>query len=166
MVTPGTAFWIPAAKAVMKLLDCAWETVNVALVTICETDTTVLRLPEVTVGNWEGEGVTPISTVGAKTTVCLVGCSEEGAKVGAGVGALVGTNTNGAFTTASGMMVASLVDTAVTVAGLAKRASIDDVLPADAAVTTLYATCTPTTVACASSSLLLDVDVVTVPSDQ
>ena len=148
----------------MKLLDCAWETVSVALVTICETDTTVLKLPEVTVGNWEGEGVTPISTVGAKT-VCLVGCNEEGAKVGAGVGALEGSSIKGACTVAPGMVVARLVDTALTVAGFDNKASIDDVLPADAAVTTLYATCTPTTVACASS-LLLDVDVVTVPSDQ
>ena len=117
-----------------------------------------------TTGEATGE-VTGVLTGVRTGAVSAIG-DDEGENVGRNVGALVGTNTNGAFTTASGMMVASLVDTAVTVAGLAKRASIDDVLPADAAVTTLYATCTPTTVACASSSLLLDVDVVTVPSDQ
>ena len=88
---------------------------------------------------------------------------DEGVYVASTVGALVGTNTKGACTTASGMVAARLVDMALTVAGLAKRASMDDVLPADAAVTTLYATCTPTTVACNSSLLL---DAVTVPSDQ
>ena len=61
------------------------------------------------------------------------------------------------------MVSAKLVDTALTVAGLANKASIEDVLPADTVVTILYATCTPTTVACNNSLLLDDV---TVPSDQ
>lgn len=61
------------------------------------------------------------------------------------------------------MVAAKLVEIALTVDGLAKRVSSDDVLPAPGGVITAYATCTPTTVACSNSLLLA---VVTVPSDQ
>ena len=117
-------------------------------------------------------GVETGDPIGDETTGELTGVrtgavsaigDDEGENVGSTVGALVGTNTKGACTTASGMVAARLVDMALTVAGLAKRASMDDVLPADAAVTMLYATWTPTTVACNNSLLL---DAVTVPSDQ
>ena len=88
---------------------------------------------------------------------------DEGENVARTVGALVGDNTRGACTTASGMVAAKLVEIALTVAGLAKRVSSDEVLPALGGVTTAYATCRPTTVACNNSLLL---DEVTVPSDQ
>lgn len=127
-----------------------------ALVTICETETIVLK----TLATAVGEGVTTVSIVGAKTAVCFVGCNDEGAKVGAFVGALEGTSNKGACTVVPGMVAARLVDIALTVVGLDNKASTEDVLLDD---TTLYATCTPITVACSNSLLL---DVVTVPSDQ
>ena len=75
-----------------------------------------------------------LAVVGGSTTT--VG-SAEGAKVGVLVGALEGTNTNGACAVAPGMVAARLVDTALTVVGFDNKASIDDVLSADTAVTTL-----------------------------
>ena len=111
-----------------------------ALVTDCETYT-VLRTPAKAEGEGvtkaEGEDVTTVSTTGAKVTVCLVGCREEGAKVGALVGALDGSSIKGACTVTPGMVLARSVDMAVTVAVLDNKASIDEVLPAEAAVTTL-----------------------------
>ena len=101
-----------------------------------------------------------LAVVGGSTTT--VG-SAEGAKVGTLVGALEGSSIKGACTVAPGMVAARFVDTALTVVGFDNKASIEDVLPADTAVTTLYATCTPTTVACNNSLLL---DEVIVPSDQ
>ena len=80
-----------------------------------------------------------VSIVGAVVTMmlCLVGCSDDGAKVGAFVGALEGSNIKGTCTVTPGMVAAKLVETALTVVGFDNKASIDDVLPADAAVTTL-----------------------------
>ena len=68
-------------------------------------------------------------------SVSAVG-DDEGVNVGSTVGALVGVKTSGACTTASGIAAARLVETALTVVGLAKRASSDDVLPALGGVTT------------------------------
>ena len=171
-MTPGITLWIPAAKEVRKLLDCACATVKVVLVTVCEAYTTALVMPAMEVGGTVVDSAVGVRTVGVETGgSAVVGASTaaegsaEGAKVGTVVGALEGTSTKGACTVAPGMVAARLVDTALTVAGSAKRASMDDVLPADADVTTLYATCTPTTVAC-NNSLLLLLDSVTVPSDQ
>ena len=48
----------------------------------------------------------------------------EGENVGADVGALVGTSTNGASTTAAGILATKLVFTAVNVVGFAKIVSI------------------------------------------
>ena len=73
---------------------------------------------------------------GVRTGVISAIGDDEGENVGSTVGALVGTNTKGACTTAFGMVAARLVEMALTVAGLAKRASMDDVLPAFAGVTT------------------------------
>ena len=106
-----------------------------------------------TTGEMTGEVTGTAPTIG----------DDEGENVASTVGALVGDNTRGACTTASGMVAAKLVEIALTVAGFAKRVSSDEVLPALGGVTTAYATCTPTTVACNNSLLL---DEVTVPSDQ
>ena len=75
------------------------------------------------------------STCEVTGAVSAVG-DDEGVNVGSTVGALVGVNTSGACTTASGKVAARLVETALTVVGLAKRASSDDVLPALGGVTT------------------------------
>ena len=142
------ALWIPAAKEVKKLLDCACATVKVALVTVCEAYTTVLMLPAMAVGGTVVDSTVGVDTGGLSVGVetggsAVVGVSAtaegsaEGAKVGKVVGALEGTSNKGACTVAPGMVVARLVDTALTVAGFDNKASTDDVLPADAAVTTL-----------------------------
>ena len=47
----------------------------------------------------------------------------EGENVGADVGALVGTSTNGASTTAAGILATKLVFTALSVVGFANRVS-------------------------------------------
>ena len=83
-----------------------------------------------TTGEVTGE-VTGVRT-GAVSTIG----EDEGVNVGRNVGALVGVNTRGGFTTASGIELARLAETALTVVGLAKRASSDDVLPALGGVTT------------------------------
>ena len=75
------------------------------------------------------------STCEVTGAVSAVG-DDEGVNVGSTVGALVGVKTSGACTTASGIAAARLVETALTVVGLAKRASSDDVLPALGGVTT------------------------------
>ena len=118
-----------------------------------------------TVGVTTGKLAVGVQTGGLAVTggsATAVG-SVEGEKLGILVGALEGSSIKGACTEAPGMVAARLVDTALTVVGFDNKASIDDVLPADTLVTTLYATCTPTTVACSNS---LRLDEVTVPSDQ
>ena len=109
-----------------------------------------------------GGGVTPGRlAVGEGGSTNTVG-NAEGPKVGGTEGALEGSSNKGACTVTPGIVAARLVDTALTVLGFANKASMEDVLPADTVVTTLYSTCTPTTVA--NNSLLRDD--VTVPSDQ
>ena len=116
-----------------------------------------------TTGDAIGDGATG-ELPGELTGVVLTVGDADGVHVINTVGALVGINTSGACTAAFGMVTARLVEIELTVVGLAKRASRDDVLPALGGVTTSYATCTPTTVACNNS--LLRRDAVTVPSDQ
>ena len=74
--------------------------------------------------------------IGVRTGAVSAVGDDEGVNVGSTVGALVGVKTSGACTTASGIAAARLVETALTVVGLAKRASSDDVLPALGGVTT------------------------------
>ena len=74
-------------------------------------------------------GVVIISMVGASVSGIMVGAAEnvgfaEGANVGICDGAPVGTSTNGASTTAPGILATKLVFTALRVVELAKRVSI------------------------------------------
>ena len=70
-----------------------------------------------------------ISTVGVEVVGVIEGAdvkvgAGEGANVGICEGAPVGTSTNGACTTASGMVATKLVFTALNVVGFANRESI------------------------------------------